>query len=185
MPGDSARLSTSERLGTPPVNGRNVDGKTGEPACTEVAGGDNIGDAMSAHAFHQLYYHFVWTTKNRAPILEGDACAWMIQQLDREAHRRGGIVLARNVMPDHVHLLVSLPPTICVSTYVGQVKGATTFEFNQQHPSSARLDWQQGNGVVSMRAAEVDRVAAYVDNQQVIHAGRKLSRLLEQTEADG
>jgi putative transposase len=136
------------------------------------------------HAFHQLYYHYVWTTKDRIDCLVGETHRWLLRGLDEEAHRRGGVVLAYNAMADHAHLLVSLPPTICVATYIGQVKGALAFEFNKQHTGSARIAWQEGYGVVSLRAGESQRVAEYVNNQQAIHASRKIKTLLERTESD-
>lgn len=139
---------------------------------------------MSGHSFHQLYYHYVWTTKNRESLLVGDLHVWLLRQLQIESHKRGGIVLAFNAMPDHVHLHVSLPPTLCVSTYVGQVKGAMSFDYNKEHPGESRLAWQEGYGVVSLLKRNSERVTAYVENQQQIHAARKTIRILEQTEPD-
>ncbi len=49
------------------------------------------------HAFHQLYYHFIWATHNRDPQ--------SFQLLREEAEKRGGIPLRHNAMPAHVHLL--------------------------------------------------------------------------------
>jgi len=117
-------------------------------------------------------------------MLTENARLWLMRQLDLEAHKRGGIVLAHNVMPDHVHLLVSLPPTLCVATYIGQVKGGIAHEFNKEQPGPEPLAWQEGYGVVSIRKAEMHKVVAYIENQQAIHANRKASRLLERTEPD-
>ncbi len=139
---------------------------------------------MSSHAFHQLYYHFVWTTKGRESLLIEELCPSLLLLLEAQARTRGGIVLACNVMPDHVHLAVTMPPTLALSDYIGQVKGGCAFEFNKQHRSLAVLAWQQGYGVISFRKAEQDKVVRYVQNQRVLHARRKTSRLMETTMMD-
>lgn len=102
-----------------------------------------------------------------------------MHNLAGESQQRGATVLACNVMPDHVHLFVTLPPTIALSTFIGQVKGALTYNHNKQFLSE--LYWQKGYGAITVRRAETDRVVRYVENQQTIHANRKASRLLEMT----
>ena len=82
---------------------------------------------MSASVFHALCYHFVWSTKGRTPVLSRRWRDWIIERVDSEAQKRGGTVFACNAMPDHVHLVVSVPPTIAVCQYIGQVKGASSF----------------------------------------------------------
>ncbi len=44
-----------------------------------------------------------------------------------------------NAMPDHVHLLVRLPPTVKVSEFIGQVKGAATHRVNEEIQPSFKL----------------------------------------------
>ena len=46
--------------------------------------------------------------------------------------KRGGIPIHHNAMPDHVHLLAQLPPTVLVSDFIGQVKGALAYYVNHE-----------------------------------------------------
>ena len=62
--------------------------------------------------------------------------------------------MRHNAMPDHVHLLAQLPPTVALSEFIGHVKGALAFRVNR-----------------------------YIDNQEQHHGGGKLSVLLEQTDS--
>jgi len=87
-------------------------------------------------------------------------------------------------MPDHVHLLVSLPPTIKVSDFIGQVKGATAHRINEEIKLNFKLKWQEGYGVLSMRKDELEKVSRYIDNQETHHRTGKVSVLLERTEGD-
>jgi putative transposase len=136
------------------------------------------------HAFHQLYYHFAWATHSRINLIRRDQRPQILQIVNEEAKKRGGWLIRHNAMPDHVHLLVGLPPTIKVSDYIGQVKGATAHRINDEIKPSFKLKWQEGYGVLSMRKDDLEKVSRYIDNQEVHHHTGKLSALLERTEGD-
>ena len=79
------------------------------------------------HAFHQLYYHFVWSTHSRACLIRRDCRPELLKIIQEETEKRGGWPIRHNAMPDHVHLLVRLPPTVTVSDFIGRVKGAASY----------------------------------------------------------
>ena len=76
------------------------------------------------HAFHQLYYHFAWSTHSQIPLIRRDYRPELLKIINEEAKDRGGWPIRHNAMPDNVHLLIRLPPTVKVSDFIGQVKGA-------------------------------------------------------------
>jgi putative transposase len=82
------------------------------------------------HAFHQLYYHFAWSTHSRVKLLRRDQRPQILSIINEEAKHRGAWPIRHNAMPDHVHLLVRLPPQIAVSEFIGQVKGAAAHRIN-------------------------------------------------------
>jgi putative transposase len=131
------------------------------------------------HAFH-LYYHFIWATHNRDPQLFRELRPRFLELLHEEAAKRGGVPLRHNAMPDHVHLLVRLPPTVMVSDYIGQVKGAAAYRANDELTPKFKIRWQTGYGALTLRKDEIDAVGRYIDQQEAHHRGGRLSRLLEQ-----
>jgi putative transposase len=133
------------------------------------------------HVFHQLYYHFVWATHSRDPHLHRSFRNAFLEILNEEVKKRGGHPIRHNAMPDHVHLLVELPPTILLSDFIGQVKGATAYRINHEIKPKFKLVWQEGYGVLSLRKDELDRASDYIDNQENHHQSGRLSALLEQT----
>ncbi len=134
------------------------------------------------HAFHQLYYHFAWATHARQPHLHPSYRESFLKILNEEAKNRGGWPIRHNAVFDHVHLLVRLPPTVRVCDFIGQVKGATAHRVNQELTPKFRLRWQEGYGALTLRKAELDKVARYIDNQEQHHRTGRLSELLEETE---
>jgi putative transposase len=137
---------------------------------------------MSSHSYHRIYFHFVWSVKDREAILVNSYQTFVEQLIDQACYERGIKPIAMYVMPDHVHLLVRLPPTIAPATFIGQVKGACAYAFNNRFGSQLTLKWQDGYGVVSVREGEQEKVIRYVENQSEIHANRRTSRTLETTE---
>ena len=137
-----------------------------------------------AHAFHQLYYHFAWSTHSRIPLIGREYRPELLNILNDEAKIRGGWPIRHNAMPDHVHLLVRLPPTVKPSEFIGQVKGASSHRVNEKIRPNVKLKWQEGYGVLTLRKDEVERVSRYIDNQETHHRLGKLSDLLERTESD-
>jgi REP element-mobilizing transposase RayT len=138
---------------------------------------------MASHAFHQLYFHFAWSTKDRLPLITENVRDWLIRCVTEECPKRGGVLLACNAMPDHVHLCVSLPPTTCAE-FIAKIKGASSRLFNQRFEEEKHLMWQEGYGVITFRKGEAEKVVRYIQNQQEIHAKRKAARLLETMAAD-
>ncbi len=132
-----------------------------------------------SHIFHQLYYHFVWGTHSREPLINRNWRPNFLKILQEEVHKKEGILIRCNAIPDHVHLLVRLPPTIKVSEFIGQVKGASTFRVNREIKPRFKLKWQDGYGVISLRKEEVESVSHYIDRQEKLHHKRRLSKLLE------
>jgi len=136
------------------------------------------------HAFHQLYYHFTWSTYSRAAVIRRDQRAALLKIVHEEAKKLGGEPIRHNAMPDHVHLLVRLPPTIAASDFIGRVKGATSHRYNEEVRPGIKLKWQEGYGALTLRKGELEKVSRYIDNQESHHSGGRVSELLESSESD-
>ena len=80
----------------------------------------------SAHTLYSLHYHFVFITKYRKPVLRGDV-ATGVRDLVRTICRSNDIeILKGHVRPDHVHLLLSVPPHLAPSRVMQAIKGKTS-----------------------------------------------------------
>ncbi|GEM_PF-2054693 len=79
----------------------------------------------TANAVFQTAYHVVWIPKYRRPILTGAVALRVRGTLRDIAERNGWGVLAMEIHPDHLHLFLSVPPTLAVATAVRLLKGAS------------------------------------------------------------
>ena len=110
----------------------------GEPPRLQAkpSGGLRYGDWMSeyrrsSHAVFRLRYHFVFSTKYRKPVLRGDI-AKEVRRLTREICRSYDIeIVGGHVRPDHVHLLLDVPPKWSPSRVMQAIKGKTSHHLLQ------------------------------------------------------
>jgi hypothetical protein len=83
-------------------------------------------------------------------------------------HAIGGI-------EDHVHLAFSAEPSIHLDEWIGQLKGASSFEMGKG------LQWQAGYGIVSFGTKDLEWVVSYIRNQREHHARGSIYDRLERT----
>ena len=89
--------------------------------------------------------------------------------------------MAINMMPDHIHIAVRIPPKIAVAEWIGQVKGLSTHEVNAMFPDLEHpFAWQQGYGVLTFGAKRLPFVIDYIRRQQEHHAADTIEEYLEQ-----
>lgn len=72
-------------------------------------------------------------------------------------------------MPDHVHILVGLRPTMAVSELVQHIKANSSRFINSQNWLKSKFYWQEGFGAFSYGQSQLDAVAKYIANQEIHH----------------
>lgn len=72
--------------------------------------------------FWKLYYHFIWGTKNRFPLIDANLESELHRVIAAKAKDLGGFVHAIGGTRDHIHLAVSIPPKVALAKFIGDVK---------------------------------------------------------------
>ncbi len=129
----------------------------------------------------QLFYHIVWATKNRAPLLTSEVEPTIYNFLRGKALGLGGIVFALNGVTDHVHMVVTIPPKIAVAKFIGQVKAVASTKFNKSDPNAPPFFWQEEYGVFSFDSKRLPNYIAYVERQKEHHRQGTTIPVLERT----
>ena len=80
--------------------------------------------------FWRTYYHLVWATKNREPLIQPAIERRLYAYLLNKARELEVRVYAINGWFDHVHLVGSVPPKHAVAYVVKRLKGASAFDLN-------------------------------------------------------
>lgn len=116
----------------------------------------------------ELFVHLVWSTWDRATLIDDDVQTWLWPMLGEEARRSGCTWAVVGGVADHVHVLCAMPATLSVTALVQQIKGASSRVANERSGSGFR--WQGGYGAFSVSPDDVPMVEAYIRNQAAHHA---------------
>ena len=95
-----------------------------------------------SHSLYECKYDIVFCPKYRYRILKeeiGEYVRQLVHQLCRQKEQVE--VLELNVQPDHVHIVVSIPPKYAVSAFMGYLKGKMALRLFQQYESLGRRYW--------------------------------------------
>lgn len=132
--------------------------------------------------YWKLYYHLVWATHSRAPLIVAELEPGLHNYLRGKAIDLGGYVHGVGGIEDHVHLVVSIPPRIAISKFIGQVKGASSHWVNHLTDYAGRFRWQEGYGVFSFGKRALSFVVDYVREQRRRHEEGRLVAMMERFE---
>ena len=126
-----------------------------------------------SHVLWYCQYHIVFVPKYRYRVLTGEVGKCVYKSIYTQTERAGCEVVELNVQPDHVHLLVKVPPKISISSLVGKVKGKTAIQVFQKY-SYLRTKKYWGNhfwavgycvDTVGMDAEMIKKYVKFQDNK--------------------
>jgi putative transposase len=140
---------------------------------------------MARNYYAEINLHVTWHTKESAPFLIPKVQAIVHHYLRGRCINTPGVFIHEiGGIETHVHLAIGIVPTITISEFIGQLKGASSHEVNQKLGHKV-LDWQTGYGVVSFGTRDLEWVVEYIRNQRERHAnGRIVDRLERITEME-
>lgn len=129
--------------------------------------------------YWKLYYHFIWGTKNRLPLIENSFEEELYKVITAKVIKLEGKLHAVGGMNDHVHIAVSIPPKIAPATFIGEVKGNASHFVNHVVKPDFEFYWQTEYGVLSFGEKNLSVVVAYIHNQKEHHAKGTLIEAME------
>ena len=139
---------------------------------------------MPRRVYSEINFHITWHTKANMPLIKLEIETKLYQFLKQRiletpetfVHAIGGI-------ENHIHLAVSIPPTIQPAEWIGQLKGSSSHYINQ-FANHKLLEWQNGYGILSFGTKDLKWVVNYVLNQKKHHKTGKIYERLEKIEKE-
>ena len=123
-----------------------------------------------SHTVYQCHYHFVFIPKYRKPVLRGEV-GQRLRELVREICKSYDIeILKGHIRPDHVHLLLSVPPTLSPSRVMNAIKGKSSNRLMRDFRTLNRTFWGRhlwARGYFCATSGNVtdDVIARYIEQQ--------------------
>jgi putative transposase len=116
-------------------------------------------------------------------LITPDVEALLLPFIKNKCVELGYHLYALNCMPDHLHILLGLSPTMRVTDVAKNLKGASSHYINNLTGLGVALYWQKGYGVFTLHESKIPTVARYIQNQKEHHAQAKVIYEYERTQA--
>jgi REP element-mobilizing transposase RayT len=122
-----------------------------------------------AHTYTNLLTHFIFSTKDRAPLLESELKERLFPYRGGIIRELDGVALSINGPTDHVHILVSMPPKVAPAEFIGKVKANSTGWVHKEFANCWAFAWQVGYSAFSVSHSQKKVVLDYIANQEAHH----------------
>ena len=119
--------------------------------------------------YTQIHIHVVFAVQNRQSLIQDSWKNRLYQYITGIIQNQGNKLLAINGMPDHIHILFGLKPTLSLSDLMRDVKGDSSRWINENKLAFGRFSWQEGYGAFSYSKSQIHDVATYIENQEKHH----------------
>lgn len=119
--------------------------------------------------FSQIYIQAVFAVKGRQSLIHADWESELYRYITGIIRNKKQKLLAINGMPDHIHILIGMKPSCCLSDLVREVKKASNDFINERQFVRGKFQWQEGYGAFSYSHSSLDQVIGYIHNQKEHH----------------
>ena len=122
-----------------------------------------------ADTYTQIYIHVIFAVKGRENIIpvqnKNELYKYITGIITNEKRK----LIAINGMPDHIHLLIGLKPTITLSGLIRDVKANSSRFINEKKWVKGKFEWQQGFGAFSYSHSQLTTIINYIRRQEDHH----------------
>ncbi|MEJ2008675.1 MAG: IS200/IS605 family transposase [Acidobacteriota bacterium] len=125
-----------------------------------------------AHTYTDLLIHVLFSTDKRQPFLDRELKTRLYAYMSGILKRLGCTSLLINKVGNHVHLLLVLPPTLCLSDVIKKLKANSSRWVHETFPQKRHFAWQAGYTAFSVSPSNRKRVLDYIAGQEERHRHR-------------
>jgi REP element-mobilizing transposase RayT len=119
-----------------------------------------------------LYYHIVFSTKERRPLLVGGTLDKTCRYMGGIARKLKGELLLANGTIDHVHVAANIPASMAVADFVRALKANSSGWLHQTLPTLRSFQWQDGYAAFTVSPSVLPQVTRYIARQAAHHRKR-------------
>lgn len=124
-----------------------------------------------ANTYSQIYIQTVFAVESRQSLITPDFKDDLYKYITGIVRNQGQKLIAINGVSDHLHLLIGLKPAMALADLIREVKVDSTNFINNHKFVHGRFNWQEGYGAFSYGHSQLNRIIAYIQNQEKHHCG--------------
>ena len=119
--------------------------------------------------FSQIYIQVIFAVKGRNSFIHISWEEELYKYITGIITNKGQKLIAINGMPDHIHILIGIKPSCCLSDLVREIKTSSNEFINVKKFSKLKFEWQEGYGAFSYSHSALNNVIAYIQKQKEHH----------------
>lgn len=119
--------------------------------------------------FSQIYIQTVFAVRNRECLIRSSWEEELFKYITGIIQNKGQKMLQINGMADHLHFLIGMKPSCCLSDLVREVKKSSTDFVNENSFIKSKFQWQEGFGAFSYSHSSLNSVIGYIQLQKEHH----------------
>ena len=121
-------------------------------------------------SYCKLIYHLVFGTLNRLPSIDVEHDRDLYMYIYGIIKNSGGFVYRIGGMPDHVHIITTIPQDVSLSDYVRKIKRSSSVWMRQSPQFPMWTGWANGYGAFTCSLSQIDKAVGYVMKQKEHHS---------------
>jgi putative transposase len=125
-----------------------------------------------ANTFSQIYIQTVFAVSNRMSLITPTFKEDLYKYIAGIVRNQGQKLISINGMPDHVHILIGLKPSMALADLVRDLKADSSTYINTNRWVRGKFTWQEGYGAFSYGHSQLDTIISYIQNQEKHHSRR-------------
>lgn len=130
-------------------------------------------------SFVRIWVHVVFSTKDHHPYFDSRIRRQLIEHIKENCRRKDIFLDSIGGWSEHLHLLISLGREQSIAKLMMLIKGESAHWLNQQNFFNGKFYWQDDYFAISVSESVVDKVRAYISNQENHHRAKPFSNELE------
>ena len=133
-----------------------------------------------SNTFSQIYIQVVFAVKGRECQIQHSWENQLYKYITGIVQNHNQKMIAINGMPDHIHFLIGMKPTCCLSDLVREIKKCSNTYIKENRLTKSKFQWQDGFGAFSYSHSSLDNVVQYVMNQKEHHVKKTFKQEYEE-----
>jgi REP element-mobilizing transposase RayT len=122
-----------------------------------------------AGTFSQIYIQTIFAVRNRACLISSDFKIELYKYISGIVSNKDQKLIAINGVSDHMHILIGMKPNANLSDLVRDIKANSSRFVNEKRFVNGKFSWQEGFGAFSYSQSHLNKVIAYIQNQENHH----------------
>lgn len=124
--------------------------------------------------FSQIYIQIVFAVNGRNSLIMPSWEEELFKYITGIVQNKNQKMLAISGTKDHIHFLIGMKPSFCLSDLVREIKKSSNSFVNEKKFVKFKFDWQEGFGAFSYSHSALDNVIAYIQNQKDHHKKKSI-----------